>query len=131
MERRQTRHDRTGVRMVTEGLWPMVAEPGPNFRWGVVLRKSKLKRRVNQYGQVELIAESMSIAPGSLGHRVGRGEDACHGGEQPEPARAERWLPVAAPVVGGQEDGRGVAAAARRAARGAVAGTQGRGAPAG
>jgi hypothetical protein len=45
--------------MVTEGLWPMVAEPGPNFRWGVVLRKSKLKRTVNQYGQVELIAESM------------------------------------------------------------------------
>jgi hypothetical protein len=23
-----------------------------------------------------------SIAPGSLGHRVGRGDDACHGGEQ-------------------------------------------------
>jgi site-specific DNA recombinase len=60
MERRQTtRHDRTGVRMVTEGLWPMVAKPGPNFRWGIVLRKSKLKRTVNQYGQVELIAESM------------------------------------------------------------------------
>jgi hypothetical protein len=37
----------------------MVAEPGPNFRWGVVLRKSKLKRTVNQYGQVELVAESM------------------------------------------------------------------------
>ena len=31
-----------------------------------------------------------SIAPGSLGHRVGRGEDACHGGEQREPARAGR-----------------------------------------
>jgi putative transposase len=30
---------------------------------------------------------SSSIAPGSLGHRVGRGEDACHGGEQPEPAQ--------------------------------------------
>ena len=29
---------------------------------------------------------SASIAPGSLGHRVGRGEDACHGGQQPEPA---------------------------------------------
>jgi site-specific DNA recombinase len=37
----------------------MVAEPGPNFRWGVVLRKSKLKRTTNQYGEVELIAESM------------------------------------------------------------------------
>jgi DNA invertase Pin-like site-specific DNA recombinase len=42
-----------------EGFWPMVAEPGPNFRWGVVLRKSKLKRTVNQYGEVELVAESM------------------------------------------------------------------------
>jgi site-specific DNA recombinase len=37
----------------------MVAEPGPNFRWGVVLRKSKLKRTVNQYGEVELVAESL------------------------------------------------------------------------
>jgi DNA invertase Pin-like site-specific DNA recombinase len=37
----------------------MVAEPGPNFRWGVVLRKSKLKRTVNQYGKVELVAESI------------------------------------------------------------------------
>jgi transposase InsO family protein len=27
-----------------------------------------------------------SIAPGSLGHRVGRGEDACHGGEREQPA---------------------------------------------
>jgi hypothetical protein len=31
-----------------------------------------------------------SIVPGSLGHRIGRGEDACHGGEQPEPTRAGR-----------------------------------------
>jgi DNA invertase Pin-like site-specific DNA recombinase len=37
----------------------MVAEPGPNFRWGVVLRKSKLKRTMNQYGEIELVAESM------------------------------------------------------------------------
>jgi site-specific DNA recombinase len=37
----------------------MVAEPGPNFRWGVVLRKSKLKRTVNQYGEVELVAKSL------------------------------------------------------------------------
>jgi hypothetical protein len=37
----------------------MVAEAGPNFRWGVVLRKSQLKRTVNEYGQVELIAESI------------------------------------------------------------------------
>jgi DNA invertase Pin-like site-specific DNA recombinase len=38
----------------------MVAEPGPNFRWGVVLRRSKLTRTVNEYGQVELVAESMN-----------------------------------------------------------------------
>jgi hypothetical protein len=31
-----------------------------------------------------------SIAPGSLGHRVGRGEDACHDGEQRESARGSR-----------------------------------------
>jgi hypothetical protein len=37
-----------------------------------------------------------SIAPGSLGYRVGRGEDAYHGGEQPEPTRADRGLPVPA-----------------------------------
>ena len=46
---------------------------------------------------------SRSIAPGSLGHRVGRGEDACHGGEQREPARADRRLPIPAQVVGGQK----------------------------
>jgi hypothetical protein len=53
------RHERTHVRRVTEGLWPMVAEPGPNFRWGVVLRKSKLKRTMNQYGEIELVGESL------------------------------------------------------------------------
>jgi len=37
----------------------MVAKPGPDFRWGVVLRKSKLKRTMNEYGQVELVAESL------------------------------------------------------------------------
>jgi site-specific DNA recombinase len=37
----------------------MVAEPGANFRWGVVLRKSKLKRTLNQHGEIELVAESM------------------------------------------------------------------------
>jgi DNA invertase Pin-like site-specific DNA recombinase len=44
---------------MTEGLRPMAAEPGPNFRWGVVLRKSRLKRTVNEHGQVELVAESL------------------------------------------------------------------------
>jgi DNA invertase Pin-like site-specific DNA recombinase len=37
----------------------MVASPGPDFRWGVVLRKSKLKRTVNERGEVELVAESL------------------------------------------------------------------------
>jgi DNA invertase Pin-like site-specific DNA recombinase len=37
----------------------MVAEPGPDFRWGVVLRKSKLKKAVNEHGQVHLVVESM------------------------------------------------------------------------
>ena len=72
-----------------------------------------------------------SIAPGSLGHRVGRGEDACHGGEQPEPAGVVWRLPVPAQVVGGQEDGGGAAAAAWRVARRAVPGLAGGGAPAG
>jgi hypothetical protein len=36
----------------------------------------------------DLGVEAESIAPGSLGHRVGRGEDACHGGKQREPARS-------------------------------------------
>jgi DNA invertase Pin-like site-specific DNA recombinase len=37
----------------------MVAEPSPSFRWGVVLRKSKLTRSLNQRGEIELVAESM------------------------------------------------------------------------
>jgi site-specific DNA recombinase len=37
----------------------MVAEPGPEFRWGVVLRKSKLKRAVNEQGRTVLVAESI------------------------------------------------------------------------
>ena len=44
-----------------------------------------------------------SIAPGSLGHRIGRGEDACHDGERREPVRAQRRPPVAAQVVGGKK----------------------------
>lgn len=31
---------RTSVR--TQGLWPLAADPGPNFRWGAVLRRSRL-----------------------------------------------------------------------------------------
>ena len=44
-----------------------------------------------------------SIAPGSLGHWIGRGEDACHGGEQREPARVGRGLPVAARWLAGKK----------------------------
>jgi hypothetical protein len=55
--------------------------------------------RIQSLG-LELV-ELRSVAPGSLGYRVGRGEDACHGGEQPEPTRAGRWRSVSAPVVGG------------------------------
>lgn len=36
----------------------MVAEPAPSFRWGVVLRKSRLKQ-VTENGQVHLVADSM------------------------------------------------------------------------
>jgi hypothetical protein len=28
----------------SEGLWPLTAEPGPDFRWGAVLRRSRLNR---------------------------------------------------------------------------------------
>src|SRR5215207_9781572 len=31
---------RTNTR--SEGLWPLAAEPGPTFRWGAVLRRSRL-----------------------------------------------------------------------------------------
>jgi hypothetical protein len=46
--------------------------------------------QVNNTQDSEGSEDVPSIAPGSLGHRVGRGEDACHGGEQPEPAPAGR-----------------------------------------
>lgn len=36
----------------------MAAEPGPNFRWGLVVRRSKYNRKRNADGQVELIEES-------------------------------------------------------------------------
>jgi HTH-like domain len=44
---------------------------------------------------------SRSIAPGSLGRRVGRGEDPCPGGDQPKPAGVVWRLPGPAQVVGG------------------------------
>jgi site-specific DNA recombinase len=41
MARRYTRSHRTDVRRSKRGLWAMAAEPGPNFRWGVLTRRSK------------------------------------------------------------------------------------------
>jgi hypothetical protein len=29
----------------SEGLWPLSAEPGPDFRWGAVLRRSAFNRK--------------------------------------------------------------------------------------
>jgi DNA invertase Pin-like site-specific DNA recombinase len=52
------RHKRTHVRRVTRGLWPMAAEPGPNFRWGALLRASKPKRVILPDGTVKVIEES-------------------------------------------------------------------------
>lgn len=49
---------RTDVRRVTRGLWPMAAEPGPDFRWGVLLRRSKYSRKVGANGEVILFEES-------------------------------------------------------------------------
>jgi DNA invertase Pin-like site-specific DNA recombinase len=34
--------NRKSVRPPTQGLWPLSAEPGPNFRWGIVTRRSQL-----------------------------------------------------------------------------------------
>jgi site-specific DNA recombinase len=59
MESLQTiRHNRTSVRRLTKGLWPMAAEPGPNFRWGALLRASKPRRVVLPDGTVRVIEES-------------------------------------------------------------------------
>jgi site-specific DNA recombinase len=38
------RYTRTAVRKPAQGLWPMRAEPGPSFRWGIVTRRSQLNR---------------------------------------------------------------------------------------
>jgi DNA invertase Pin-like site-specific DNA recombinase len=40
------------------GLWPMAAEPGPSFRWGVLLRASKPRRVILPDGTVKVIEES-------------------------------------------------------------------------
>ena len=52
------RHSRTRVR-VKRGLWELVAEPGPTFKWGCVLRASKGKRVVQPDGTVRWVAETI------------------------------------------------------------------------
>jgi len=37
-------HSPSGEPTFDEGLWPMAAEPGPDFRWGIVTRRSQLNR---------------------------------------------------------------------------------------
>jgi site-specific DNA recombinase len=49
---------RTGVHRVRQGLWPMAAPPGPDFRWGILLRKSKYRRKAGPNGEVILFEES-------------------------------------------------------------------------
>lgn len=49
---------RTDVRRVKRGLWLVCAEPGPDFRWGVLLRRSKYSRKVGPNGEVILFEES-------------------------------------------------------------------------
>jgi DNA invertase Pin-like site-specific DNA recombinase len=70
MERRHTtRQSRTGVRM-PRGLWPMAAEPGPDFRWGALLRSSKPKRVVLHDGTVRVIEESTDRQDLELIHHI-------------------------------------------------------------
>lgn len=51
---------RTGVRKPMRGLWPMAAEPGLDFRWGVLLRRSKFNRAITEAGETLLFEESTS-----------------------------------------------------------------------
>jgi site-specific DNA recombinase len=70
MERRQTTPNRTDVRRVTRGLWPMAAEPGPSFRWGALLRASKPKRVILPDGTVKVIEESTDRQDLELIHHI-------------------------------------------------------------
>jgi site-specific DNA recombinase len=71
MERHYTtRHGRTDVRMVTRGLWPMAAEPCPNFRWGALLRSSKPKRVILPDGSVKVFEESTDRQDLELIHHI-------------------------------------------------------------
>jgi site-specific DNA recombinase len=48
---------RTNTRS-SRGLWPLSAEPGESFRWGVLLRRSQYNRRTAANGEVEHYEES-------------------------------------------------------------------------
>ena len=65
-----TRQARTGVRRLTRGLWPMAAEPGPDFRWGALLRASKPKRVLLSDGTVKVIEESTDRQDLELIHHI-------------------------------------------------------------
>lgn len=54
MSRRYTSRANTRSR----GLWPLSAEPGPSFRWGVLKRRSQYDRRLATNGEVERFEES-------------------------------------------------------------------------
>jgi site-specific DNA recombinase len=58
MPSRYSRQSRTDVR-VQRGSWPHMAEPGPTFRWGCVLRASKGKRVEQEDGSVRWMAETI------------------------------------------------------------------------
>jgi hypothetical protein len=82
-----------GWNPITLGDDPTGEEKLPNS--SLVFRVKDAHWRARDGKWQVVLATSMtnatsSIAPGSLGHRVGRGEDACHGGEQREPARADQ-----------------------------------------
>jgi DNA invertase Pin-like site-specific DNA recombinase len=50
--------------------WAMAAEPGPHFRWGVLLRSSKLKKVQLPDGTFKLIEESTSRQDLELIHHI-------------------------------------------------------------
>jgi len=54
----------------TRGLWKHVAEPGPTFRWGCVLRASKPRRVVLADGTVQFIVESTDRQDLELLHHI-------------------------------------------------------------
>jgi site-specific DNA recombinase len=64
-----TRRYRTDFR-VLRGLWPLVAEPGPTFRWGAVLRASKPRRVVLPDGSVKVVEESTDRQDLELLHHI-------------------------------------------------------------